>query len=203
MGAAAISASSVQELRQRTGAGMMECKKALQETQGDMDKAVEYLRKKGIASAEKKAGRETKQGAIVSYIHGGGRIGVMVEINCETDFVARNENFQEFAKDVAMHVAAANPRYLKREDVPEAEIEKEREILREQAQSEGKPANVVDKIVQGRIEKFYQENCLLEQAFVKNPDISIQEYLKQTIATIGENIVISRFVRYELGQSST
>lgn len=203
MGAAAVSASDVQELRQKTGAGMMDCKKALMETQGDMEQAVEYLRKKGIASADKKAGRETKQGSVVSYIHGGGRIGVMVEINCETDFVARNENFQEFARDIAMHVAATNPAYLKREDVPEEVLAKEREIIREQAQTQGKPANVIDKITQGRIEKYFAENCLMEQAFVKNPDISIQDYLKQTISTIGENIVISRFVRFELGQSAT
>lgn len=203
MGAAAVSASDVQTLRQMTGAGMMDCKKALVETQGDMDKAVDYLRKKGIASADKKAGRETKQGSIVSYIHGGGRIGVLVEINCETDFVARNENFQEFSRDVAMHVAATNPRFLKRDDVDASVLEKESVFLREQAIAQGKPENVVDKIVQGRIEKFYEENCLLEQAFVKNPDVTIEEYLKQTIAKIGENIVISRFVRFELGQSST
>jgi elongation factor Ts len=202
MTGAVVSASIVQELRQKTGAGMMDCKKALTESHGDVEKAIEILRKKGIASAEKKAGREAKQGSIVSYIHGGGRIGVMVEINCETDFVARNEAFQEFSKDVAMHIAATNPSFLKRDEVPASILDKEREILVEQAKQQGKPEAVIEKIVQGRMEKFYAENCLLEQAFVKNPDISIESYLKQTIAKVGENILISRFVRFELGQAA-
>lgn len=196
-----ISAAVVQDLRQRTGAGMMDCKKALVETQGDVDKAIEFLRKKGISSADKKAGRETKQGAITSYVHGGGRIGVMVEINCETDFVARNENFQAFCQDVAMQVAATNPRFLDRDSVPAEVTEKEKEILKEQLKAEGKPEAVWEKILVGKIDKFYKENCLLEQEFVKDTDRTIQEYLKETIAKIGENIVISRFVRFELGQS--
>lgn len=196
-----ISAAVVQDLRQRTGAGMMDCKKALVETQGDVDKAIEFLRKKGISSADKKAGRETKQGSITSYVHGGGRIGVMVEINCETDFVARNENFQSFCQDVAMQIAATNPGFLNREAVPSDVIEKEKEILKEQLKAEGKPEAIWEKILVGKIDKFYKENCLLEQEFVKDTDRTIQEYLKETIAKIGENIVISRYVRYELGQS--
>ena len=202
MSGAVVSASVVQELRLKTGAGMMDCKKALTESQGDIEKAVEILRKKGIASAEKKAGREAKQGSIVSYIHGGGRIGVMVEINCETDFVARNEAFQEFSKDVAMHIAATNPAFLKRDEVPSGVLDKEKEILMAQAKEQGKSDNVIEKIVQGRVEKFYSENCLMEQPFVKNPDITIEEYLKQTIAKVGENILVNRFVRFELGQAA-
>lgn len=202
MSGAAVSASTVQELRLKTGAGMMDCKKALTESQGDVEKAVEILRKKGIASAEKKAGREAKQGSIVSYIHGGGRIGVMVEVNCETDFVARNEAFQDFSKDIAMHIAATNPAYLNRDQVPSGVLDKEKEILTAQAKEQGKPDNVIEKIVQGRVEKFYSENCLMNQPFVKNPDITIEEYLKQTIAKVGENILVNRFVRFELGQAA-
>lgn len=198
-----VSASAVNDLRQRTGAGMMDCKKALTETKGDVEKAIEYLRKKGIASAEKKAGRETKQGSISAYIHGGGRIGVLLEVNCETDFVARNENFQEFCKDIAMQVAATNPRFLNREAVPTSVIQKERELLKEQMREQKKPENILDKIIDGKIEKFYQENCLLEQAFVKNPDISVDNHLKETVGKIGENIVVSRYVRYELGQAAS
>lgn len=198
--AATASASDVQSLREKTGAGMMDCKKALTETGGDIDKAIEYLRKKGIASAEKKVGREAKQGSVTSYIHAGGKIGVLVEINCETDFVARNENFQGFTRDVAMHIAAANPRYLNRQAVPADVLAKEREIFMEQAKGSGKPENVLPKIVDGKIEKFYAEACLLEQSFIKNPDITIEAYLKETIAKLGENMMISRFVRFELGQ---
>lgn len=197
----AVKASVVQDLRQRTGAGMMDCKKALVETDGNIDKAIEFLRKKGISSAEKKAGREAKQGSVTSYIHGDGRIGVLVEVNCETDFVARNENFQEFARDIAMQVAATDPRYLDPDAVQDGDIEKEKEVLRAQAKAEGKPDAVVEKIVEGRVRKFYEENCLVKQAFVKNPDISIEDYTKETIAKIGENIVIRRFVRFELGQA--
>lgn len=199
--AANMSASTVQALREKTGAGMMDCKKALMETGGDMEKAIEYLRKKGIASAEKKAGREAKQGSVMSYIHAGGRIGVLVEINCETDFVARNENFQNFSRDIAMHVAAANPRFLNRQAVPESVLAKEREIFMEQAKGSGKPANVLGKIVDGKVEKFYGEVCLMEQAFIKNPDLTIEAYLKETIAKLGENMMISRFVRFELGET--
>ncbi|PIR23015.1 MAG: elongation factor Ts [Deltaproteobacteria bacterium CG11_big_fil_rev_8_21_14_0_20_45_16] len=201
--AADISAAVVQDLRQRTGAGMMDCKKALVETGGDLDKAVDFLRKKGIASAEKKAGREAKQGAVTSYIHGGGRIGVMLEVNCETDFVARNESFQEFSRDVAMHVAATNPQFLKKEDVPVAVLEKEKEILLEQMKSQGKPEAVMNKIIEGKLAKYYEENCLMHQSFVKDPEKTIEDYLKETIAKIGENIVIRRFVRFELGQSES
>ena len=196
----AITATAVQDLRNKTGAGMMDCKKALAETNGDVEKAIEYLRKKGVSAAEKKAGRETKQGSIISYIHGGGRIGVLVEINCETDFVARNENFQNFARDIAMHVAATNPRFLNREAVPANVLEAEKEIHRAQLRDQKKPEAMMEKIIEGKLNRFYEENCLLEQAFVKNPDVTIGEYLKETIAKIGENIVITRYVRFELGQ---
>jgi len=201
--AADISAAVVQDLRQRTGAGMMDCKKALVETGGDLDKAVDFLRKKGIASAKKKAGREAKQGAVTSYIHGGGRIGVMLEVNCETDFVARNENFQEFSHDVAMHIAATNPQFLKKEDVPPAVLDKEKEILLEQMKSQGKPEAVMNKIIEGKLAKYYEEHCLMHQSFVKDPEKSIEDYLKETIAKIGENIVIRRFIRFELGQAES
>ncbi|TVQ78804.1 MAG: translation elongation factor Ts [Bradymonadales bacterium] len=195
-----VTAAAVQDLRQRTGAGMMDCKKALMETQGDLEKAIEFLRKKGISSADKKAGRETKQGAVVSYIHGGGRIGVLLEVNCETDFVARNENFQGFCQDVAMQVAATNPQFLDRESVPTSVLDKEKEILGEQLKSQKKPENVIEKIVQGKLEKFFEENCLLEQSFVKDPDLSIRDYTKEAISKLGENINIARFARFELGQ---
>lgn len=198
----AITASAVQDLRNKTGAGMMDCKKALAETKGDVEKAIEYLRKKGVSAAEKKAGRETKQGSIMSYIHGGGRIGVLVEINCETDFVARNENFQNFARDIAMHVAATNPRFLNRESVPANVLDAEKEIHRAQLRDQKKPEAMMDKIIEGKLNRFYEENCLLEQAFVKNPDITISDYLKETIAKIGENIVVTRYVRFELGQQA-
>jgi elongation factor Ts len=201
MAAAQPTASNVQLLREKTGAGMMDCKKALVETGGDIEKAIEFLRKKGMASADKKAGREAKQGAVSSYIHGGGKIGVMVEVNCETDFVARNENFQAFCRDVAMHIAAANPRYLSREQVPAEIIEKERAIFMDQAKASGKPEAVISKIVDGKIEKFYEEICLLEQSFVKNPDQKIQDFLKETIAKLGENMLINRFIRFELGRA--
>lgn len=201
MGMAQPTASDVQTLREKTGAGMMDCKKALVETGGDVEKAIDYLRKKGVAAAEKKVGREAKQGSIVSYIHGGGKIGVLVEINCETDFVARNENFQAFTRDIAMHIAAANPRFVSRDQVPADVIAREKEIFMDQAKQSGKPENVLGKIVEGKLEKFYQENCLLEQAFIKNPDQSIQDLLKETIAKLGENMMISRFVRFELGRS--
>jgi elongation factor Ts len=182
---------------------MMDCKKALVETGGDVEKAIEFLRKKGIATAEKKTGREAKQGSIMSYIHAGGKIGVLVEINCETDFVARNETFQNFCRDVAMHVAAANPQFLNRAAVPADVLEKERSIFTDQAKQSGKPEAVLGKIVDGKIEKFYGETCLMEQAFIKNPDITIEGYLKDMIAKLGENMVINRFVRFELGRSAS
>ncbi|MDB5036958.1 MAG: Elongation factor Ts [Bacteriovoracaceae bacterium] len=196
-----LSASEVRALREKTGAGMMDCKKALLETGGDVEKAVEHLRKKGILAAEKKIGREAKQGAVTSYIHAGGKIGVLVEINCETDFVARNETFQTFSRDVAMHIAAANPRYLDRAAVPEDVIAKEREIFADQAKQSGKPEAVIAKITDGKIEKFYGEVCLLEQSFIKNPDITIGAYLKDMISKLGENMMISRFTRFELGRA--
>jgi len=202
MSAAQPTAGDVQALREKTGAGMMDCKKALVETKGDIEKAIDFLRKKGIAAAEKKVGREAKQGSVISYIHGGGKIGVMVEINCETDFVARNENFQNFARDIAMHIAAANPRFVSRADVPEDVLNREKEIFLDQAKQSGKPEAVLPKIVEGKIGKFYEEACLLEQAFVKNPDLKIEAYLKEIVAKLGEHMVIARFVRYELGRAA-
>ena len=195
-----ITSQMVKELRERTGAGMMDCKKALEEAQGDMEKAVEILRQKGLAAAAKKAGRVAAEGVVESYIHGGGRIGVLVEINCETDFVAKTDEFKAFARDIAMQIAASKPEYVKREEVPQEVIEKEREILRAQALNEGKPANVVEKMVEGRIEKYYKEVCLLEQPFIKNPDVTVKELLNEKISKIGENINIRRFVRFELGE---
>lgn len=195
-----ISAAMVKELRERTGAGMMDCKKALQEANGDMEKAVEILREKGLAAAAKKAGRIAAEGIVDSYIHGGGRIGVLVEVNCETDFVAKTDEFKSFVRDIAMHIAASNPQYLSREDVPEDVIKKEKEILRAQALNEGKPEKIVDKMVEGRIEKFYKEVCLLEQPFVKDPDRTVKDVLTEQIATIGENMSIRRFVRFERGE---
>lgn len=194
-----ISASMVKELRESTGAGMMDCKKALVETNGNMDEAVKYLREKGIAKAAKKADRVAAEGIVASYIHGG-RIGVIVEINSETDFVAKNEEFQEFGRDVAMQVAAANPLYVRKEDVPQEAIEAEKEILRNQALNEGKPAQIVDKMVEGRIAKYYKEVCLLEQPFIKDPDKTVDQLLKEKIAKIGENLSIRRFARFEVGE---
>jgi elongation factor Ts len=188
-----ITAAQVNELRKITGAGLMDCKKALTENDGDMEKSVDYLRKKGLAAASKKAGRIASEGVVGSYIHAGGKIGVLVEVNCETDFVAKNEGFQVFVKDVAMHIAAAAPQYVRREEVPEAEIEREKEIYRAKARETGKPENIIEKIVDGQINKFYADICLLEQAFVKDTDKTIQTYLNETIAAIGENIAIRRF----------
>lgn len=195
-----ITAVMVKELRERTGAGMMDCKKALAECGGNMDKAIDFLREKGLAAAAKKASRVAAEGAVEAYIHGGGRIGVLVEINCETDFVAKTDEFRQFTKDIAMHIAAANPQYLNKEEVPKEVVEHEKEILRNQALNEGKPANIVDKMVVGRVEKYYKEVCLLEQAFVKNPDISVGQLVTEKVAKIGENISIRRFVRFQLGE---
>ncbi|NLM45382.1 MAG: translation elongation factor Ts [Firmicutes bacterium] len=195
-----IPASLVKELREKTGAGMMDCKKALTEAGGDIDKAVEILREKGLAAAKKKAGRIAAEGIVDSYIHMGGRIGVLVEVNCETDFVARTDEFRAFVRDIAMQIAAGNPQYISREEVPEEVLEKEREILRTQAVNEGKPEKVIDKIVAGRLEKFFAENCLLEQPFIRDTDITVKELLQEKIAKIGENISIRRFVRYEMGE---
>lgn len=195
-----ITATLVKDLRERTGVGMMECKKALQETDGNMEKAVEYLRERGLAVAAKKAGRIAAEGIVESYIHAGGKIGVLVEINCETDFVAKTPEFRSFVRDIAMHIAATNPRYLSRSEVTGSEIEHEKEILKAQAINEGKPEKIAEKIVEGRIEKFYKEMCLLEQAFVKDTDKSINDVVIQMIATIGENINIRRFVRFQMGE---
>ena len=194
-----ISAAMVKELRATTGAGMMDCKKALTETEGNMDNAIKLLREKGIAKAAKKAGRIASEGLITSYIHGG-RIGVIVEINAETDFVSKNEEFVQFTKDIAMQIAASNPKYVTREEVPAQQVESEKEILRAQALNEGKPEKIVDKMVEGRIAKFYKEICLMDQPFVKDSDITIEELLTQKISKIGENIKIRRFVRFELGE---
>ncbi|MDI3257255.1 MAG: translation elongation factor Ts [Kyrpidia sp.] len=196
----AISAAQVKELRERTGAGMMDCKKALTDAGGDMDKAIQLLRERGLAAAAKKAGRIATEGLVEAYIHGGGRIGVLVEVNCETDFVAKTEEFRELVRDIAMQVAASRPEYLSREEVPAAVLEKEKDILRAQAQSEGKPAHIIDRMVEGRIEKFFKEVCLLEQPFIKNPDITIEQLVKEKIAKIGENISVRRFARFELGE---
>jgi len=195
----AISAGLVKELRERTGAGMLDCKKALEETNGDIEKAIDLLREKGLSKAAKKAGRIASEGIVEAYIHGG-RIGVLIEVNTETDFVAKNEEFRAFVKDMAMQVAASNPKYVSIDEVPQEEIEKEREILRNQALNEGKPEHIVEKMVDGRIEKYYKEVCLLEQPFIKNPDIAVKELLAEKIAKIGENIKIRRFVRYEVGE---
>ena len=195
-----ITAEMVKELRTLTGAGMMDCKKALLETGGDKEKAINFLREKGLAKAAKRAGRIAAQGVVDSYIHLGGKVGVMVEVNCETDFVARNEEFRAFARDICLQVAATNPAYLSREDVPEEVIENEKEILRRQAANEGKPEKIIDKIVSGRIEKFFQENCLLEQPFIKDQDKAVKDLLAEKIAKIGENIIIRRFVRFEMGE---
>jgi len=195
-----ITAEMVKELRTITGAGMMDCKKALLETGGDKEKAINFLREKGLAKAAKRAGKIAAQGIVDSYIHLGGKVGVMVEVNCETDFVARNEEFKAFARDICLQVAATNPAYLSREDVPEEVIENEKEILRRQAANEGKPEKIIDKIVSGRLEKFFQENCLLEQPFIKDQDKAIKDLLAEKIAKIGENIIIRRFVRFEMGE---
>ncbi len=195
-----ISASLVKELREATGAGMMDCKKALQEAGGDSEKATEILRKKGLSDAAKKSGRIASEGLVHAYIHGGGRIGVLLEVNCETDFVARTEKFQEFVNNIALHVAASNPRWLDRESAPADDLDKERKFLSEQAGESGKPPQVVEKMVQGRMEKFFKENCLLDQPFVKDPDLTISDYVKKMIAEIGENIRIRRYSRYELGE---
>ncbi|MEK5237972.1 translation elongation factor Ts [Paenibacillus sp. FSL L8-0470] len=196
----AVDAKAVKELRERTGAGMLDCKKALEEANNDITKAAELLREKGLSAAANKAGRIATEGTVESYIHAGGRIGVLVEINCETDFVGKTDSFKEFARDIAMQIAAANPLYVRREEVPAEAVEKEKEILKAQALNEGKPEKIVEKMVEGRISKFYEEYCLLEQSFVKDPDKTISQLLNEKISTIGENISIRRFVRFELGE---
>jgi elongation factor Ts len=195
-----ISAEMVKDLRQRTGAGIIDCKTALHEAKGDVEGAIEYLRRKGLATAAKKAGRIATDGLVSSYIHAGGKMGVLVEVNCETDFVARTEDFQGFVKNIAMHVAAANPQYIRREDVPAEVIEKEKRIYRDQALDSGKPEKVIDKIVEGKLERFFSEACLLEQTFIRDSDLTVREVLEATIAKVGENISIRRFARFQLGE---
>jgi elongation factor Ts len=196
----AVDAKLVKQLRERTGAGMLDCKKALEEADNNLDKAIEILREKGLSAAANKAGRVATEGVVQSYIHAGGRIGVLVEVNCETDFVAMTDQFKDFARDIAMQIAAASPRYVSREEVPQEEIEKEKEILTAQALNEGKPEKIVAKMVEGRISKYYEEYCLMEQSFVKDPDKTVSQLLNEKVSTIGENITIRRFVRYELGE---
>jgi translation elongation factor Ts len=195
-----ITAEMVKQLRERTGAGMMDCKKALTETDGNIEKAIEFLREKGLAAAAKKAGRIAAEGLVDSYIHGNGRIGVLVEVNIETDFAAANEDFKAFVKDIAMQIAAAKPEYVRREEVPAEILEKEKEILTAQARNEGKPEKIIEKMVEGRIEKYYKEVCLMEQGWIKDPDKTIKQLMTEKIATIGENINIRRFVRFERGE---
>ena len=195
----AIRADMVKELRDKTGAGMMDCKKALSETEGDIEKAIDYLRQKGLSDAAKRTGRTATEGVIGSYIHPGGKIGVLVEVNCESDFVARTEEFQMLVKDLAMHVAASNPLYLRREEVPESAIAREKNIYEAQAKEGGKPEKIIERIVQGKLEKFFQDVCLLEQPFVKDPDISVNQRVASAIAKLGENIVVRRFQRFQLG----
>ena len=197
-----ISATQVRELREKTGAGIMDCKKALKEASGDLDGATTYLREKGLAAAAKKAGRATSEGLVHSYIHSGGKVGVLVEINCETDFVAKNDEFQGLIKDVAMHVAAMSPIYVRREDVPADVIEKEKDIYRAQAKESGKPDKILDKIAEGKLDKFFKEACLLEQPFVKDPDKTIGDLVTDAVAKLGENIQMGRFARFRVGEGS-
>ena len=195
-----ISIELVKDLRQRTGAGVIDCKTALGEAKGDIDAAIEYLRRKGLANAAKKAGRIATDGLISSYIHTGGKMGVLVEINCETDFVAKTEDFQTFVKNIAMHIAASNPQYIKREEIPAEVLEREKRIYRSQAVESGKPEKVIDKIIQGKLDRFYSEVCLIEQTYFKDPDLTVKEVLDSMIAKVGENISIRRFARFQLGE---
>lgn len=195
-----VSAGNVKELRQKTGAGIMDCKEALLECAGDLEKAIDFLRKKGMATALKRAGRGTSEGTVQSYIHMGGKIGVMVEINCESDFVAKNEDFIAFSKNIAMHIAATNPAGIAPEDVSEEIISREKEVYREQALEMGKPEKMIDKIVEGKLNKFYKESCLMNQSYVRDPNITITDLLNEAIAKIGENIKISRFARFQIGE---
>jgi elongation factor Ts len=197
-----VSAAAVKNLREKTGAGMMDCKKALAESGGDLDKAVDYLRQKGLAAATKKASRTASDGAIGAYVHPGGKIGVLVELNCETDFVARTAEFQNLLKDIAMQIAAANPSYIRREEIPSEHLDKERELCRRQALESGKPEKVVEKIVDGKLDRFYSEVCLLEQSFIKNPDQKVADVLTEAVARLGENIQVKRFSRYQLGEGA-
>jgi elongation factor Ts len=197
-----ISADLVKKLREKTGVGLMDCKDALRAAGGDMDKAVDYLREKGLAKIQKRSGRATTEGTIASYIHTGGKVGAVAEVNCESDFVARTADFQAFAKDIVMQITASNPIYVKREDVPDEVREKEKVIYRKQALEQGKPEKIVDRIAEGKLEKFYQEVCLMEQPFIKNPDITIKGLLEELVSKLGENIVIRRFIRLQLGETA-
>jgi elongation factor Ts len=196
-----ISATLVKELREKTGAGMMDCKQALTECDGNLDQAVDFLRKKGLATAQKRAGRAMTEGTVQSYIHMGGKLGVLVEVNCETDFVAKNEDFIDFARNIAMHIAASNPLGIRPEDIPEAVVNREKEIYKAQTLELGKPENVVAKIVEGKLNKFFKENCLLHQPYVRDPDLTVEDLLNELIAKIGENITIRRFVRFQTGET--
>lgn len=195
-----VDLDGVKELRYRSGAGVLDCKKALSECGNDLEKAVDYLREKGLAKAAKKAGRAASEGRVFSYIHTNGKIGTLVEINCETDFVARTDEFQELGKEIAMHIAAAAPSYLTSEDVPQSDLDREKDIFRQQALDEGKPAQIVDKIAEGRIAKFYEENCLMEQKYIRDPEKKINDLVVQEIAKMGENIVVRRFARFAIGE---
>jgi elongation factor Ts len=197
-----ISAAQVKDLREKTGAPMMDCKKALEESKGDLEQAIVHLRKKGIATAGKKASRMTSEGSVVSYIHAGGKIGVMVEINCESDFVARTDDFKELAHDIAMHIAATDPRYIRREDVTSADFDREKDIYRSQAAATGKPANVVEKIVEGKMEKFYEEVCLYDQPFIKEQTVTVSQLIATKIGKLGENIAVRRFARFKVGEQA-
>ncbi len=197
---AEITSDMIKELREKTLAGMLDCKKALVECGGDMEKAVEYLRKKGLSTAAKKSARSAKEGIVAAYIHNNNKVGVLLELNCETDFVARNTEFQELAKDIAMQIAAASPQYVSSEDVPADVIEKEKEIYREQMKDSGKPANVVEKIIEGKVKKFFTEVCLLDQEFIKDNKMTINDLIKNKIATLGENITVGRFERFQIGK---
>ncbi|OEU64852.1 MAG: elongation factor Ts [Desulfobacterales bacterium S5133MH16] len=197
---ATISAATVKQLREKTGAGIMDCKEALSECNGDISKAVDFLRKKGLATAAKRAGRATTEGIIESYIHMDSKLGVLVEINCETDFVAKNDDFKEVAKNIAMHIAATNPVSIRPEDVPKETVDKEKEIYRGQVLEMGKPEKIVDKIVEGKLKKYFKENCLMNQAYVRDPDITIEDLLNEMVAKIGENITIKRFARFKIGE---
>ncbi len=194
-----ITAAMVKELREKSGAGIMECKQALKENEGDVEGAITFLRKKGLAKADKKGGREASEGAIGTYIHAGAKVGVMVKLHCETDFVANTPDFKDLIKDIGMHIAAAKPRFISREQVTEEILEKEKEIFAHQARESGKPEKIIDKIVTGKMEKFYEENCLLDQGFVKDPESSVQDVIKQKIAKLGENIIVGDFTRFEIG----
>ena len=197
-----ITSAMVKELREKTGAGIMDCKEALTASEGALEEAIDYLRKKGLQAAAKRSTRTAQEGSVGSYIHGAGRLGVLVEVNCETDFVARTDEFQELVRDIAMQIAASSPRYVSREEVPPEELAREQHVLEEQAKAAGRPEHVIANIVKGRLEKFYQESCLLDQPFIKNPDVSIHDVIKERIAKVGENITVRRFIRFVLGETA-